>query len=320
MRNLSDNSYDTIDEMWVACVEDLINQGERLDSRDGPCRELLGYSATLLDPSRCLLHDPVRDLDPYYAAAECMWYLSGTDRTEWLEQFAPQYARMVDDHVAYGAYGKRLFENSRIDNNLPQIEWALRELKSNRNSRQVVVDLHEPRDLFNAVWHKQRDIPCTLSVQLLLRQDKLHMVVTMRSNDVWLGMPYDVFWWCTLLKILSCGLGCAMGRYYHRVGSMHLYDRNHDKAQQATTSHDATSVTLPSWRGVADSLQCAREHAMWLVYSQLKAHDAGRIGYQLHEVCQAKLDGRLPSQQKVTDQALWDLIKRRANAAAKHNA
>lgn len=310
MRSFINTVYDTVDEMWIDCVQGLVNHGEVVDSRDGGTRELLGYAATLTDPSRCLLRDEVRDLDPYYAAAECMWYLSGTDRTEWLEQFAPQYARFTDDHVAYGAYGKRLFGSGPHDNLLA---LAVQELRGKPSSRQVVIDLHEPRDLYGAVLRKQKDIPCTLSVQLLLRQDKLHMIVTMRSNDVWLGMPYDVFWWCTLLKILSCELGCEVGEYHHRAGSMHLYERNYDKAAQAAEQYDPTNVTRSSWVGVKDTLRGARAHAMWLVCDRLKTHDEGAIGSQLHEVCLAKLEKRRVD--KVRDSALWDAVLRREEKA-----
>ena len=307
MRNLHRNEYDTIDEMWSACVEDLINHGRVVDSRDGGTRETIGYAATLTDPSRCLLRSPARGLDPYYAAAECMWYLSGTDDTRWLEQFAPQYARFVDAHVAYGAYGKRLFEREPgCSRSL--VEWAYHMLKEKPDSRQAVIDLHEPRDLRNAAWRHQKDIPCTTSVQLLLRDGRLDMIVTMRSNDVWLGMPYDIFWWCTLLKILSCELECAMGEYHHRAGSMHLYERNREAAQQT----GEPAITCHSWERVSDTLACARSHAMWLVHDQLKAHDGGRIGYQLHEVCLAKLENRPVDRTKVPDYALDEALHRRS--------
>lgn len=297
--------YGTVDEMWAACVQSL-RAMPLVESRDGPCREMLGYSATLSDPSYCLLRDTVRDLDPYYAAAECMWYLSGTDRTEFIEQYAPQYARMVDDHVAYGAYGKRLFADQHEITG-SAVEWAIKGLKESCGSRQIVLDLHEPRDLRLAVWRKQRDIPCTLSVQLLLRRDELHMIVTMRSNDVWLGMPYDVFWWCTLLKILSCELGCGIGKYHHRAGSMHLYERNVEKAYGVGDPR----LTLRSWWRASDTFQHAREHAMWLVHDQLKAYDTGDIGRQLYEVSLAKLERRPVRIERVTDNALQDAIKRR---------
>jgi len=48
----------------------------------------------------------------------------------------------------------------------------------------------------------------------------------MRSNDAWLGLPYDVFCFTTLQKIVAAALGIECDWYQHQVGSMHLYGRN----------------------------------------------------------------------------------------------
>jgi len=77
------------------------------------------------------------------------------------------------------------------------------------------------------------DIPCTVSWQFLIRNNALDMVCTMRSNDVWLGMPYDVFVNTTIQAFLAHKLDVQLGRYYHQVGSLHLYDRNAKAAYEA---------------------------------------------------------------------------------------
>ena len=51
------------------------------------------------------------------------------------------------------------------------------------------------------IWRENprssKDIPCTLSLQFFLREASdqlwLHTIATMRSNDAWLGVPYDTF-------------------------------------------------------------------------------------------------------------------------------
>jgi thymidylate synthase len=48
----------------------------------------------------------------------------------------------------------------------------------------------------------------------------------MRSNDVWLGMPYDVFCFTGIQMLMAGTIGCQLGTYTHNVGSMHLYDKN----------------------------------------------------------------------------------------------
>lgn len=54
------------------------------------------------------------------------------------------------------------------------------------------------------------------------------MIVNMRSNDVWVGMPNDVF--CnTMIQILMCKLlNLNLGWYQHQVGDLHAYEKHFD--------------------------------------------------------------------------------------------
>lgn len=57
------------------------------------------------------------------------------------------------------------------------------------------------------------------------------MITYMRSNDAWLGFPYDVFNFTMIQNYVAAALDVAIGRYFHMVGSMHVYEEHYDKAQ-----------------------------------------------------------------------------------------
>lgn len=59
----------------------------------------------------------------------------------------------------------------------------------------------------------------------------LELHVTMRSSDVWRGIPYDVVQFSMLQAALAGELNAAVGRYTHVSGSMHLYKREWKKAE-----------------------------------------------------------------------------------------
>jgi hypothetical protein len=59
------------------------------------------------------------------------------------------------------------------------------------------------------------------------------MVTTMRSEDAWLGLPYDIFCNTTLQRCLASELNIGLGTYTHNVGSMHLYEKNFKAAGEA---------------------------------------------------------------------------------------
>ena len=291
-----DVNYGTVDEMFVDVVNDLLKRSARIGSRDGACREQLGYAATLVDPSRCFLQDRAREASPHYAAAEFLWYMSGTDDISLIERFAPQYRRFAPDGRAYGAYGKRVGW---------QLDEAIRLLKDDVASRQCVLSMWSPSDLLAAA-RKQLDIPCTLSLQLLLRDDRLHVICTMRSNDVWLGLPYDVFCFCTLQRLLAWELGVELGYYHHRAGSVHLYDRNAERAGAVF----GVEETLPSWQSVHDTLAGLRQVAKWYSSRSALIPPTDRtLSYSLVTACEAADDASLPIDH--VDQPLRAAIERR---------
>jgi thymidylate synthase len=48
----------------------------------------------------------------------------------------------------------------------------------------------------------------------------------MRSNDIWMGFPYDVFSFTAMQCLMAMELGLGIGTYTHIAGSLHLYERN----------------------------------------------------------------------------------------------
>ncbi len=69
------------------------------------------------------------------------------------------------------------------------------------------------------------------AIQFLVRGAKLHCMVNMRSNDVILGLNYDLFFATMLQERLALELGVGLGWYAHRANSLHLYERHRDMAE-----------------------------------------------------------------------------------------
>jgi thymidylate synthase len=54
----------------------------------------------------------------------------------------------------------------------------------------------------------------------------------MRSNDIILGTPYDIFSFTMMLEQMALELGLDLGSYIHQVGSWHLYARQKELAEE----------------------------------------------------------------------------------------
>jgi thymidylate synthase len=185
--------------------------------------EVLGAHLCLSNPRRRLVHVPgLRVLNPAFAVAEAVWILSGSD-ADWILQYNQALQRFTDDGTLQGAYGPRL---RAWAGDVDQLDRVRTLLTRDPQSRQAVVQLFDPsRD-----WAGHRDVPCTLGYRFFVRDGALVMYTTMRSQDLWLGFPYDVFAATLIQELLAAWLGVGLGAYHHHVDSLHLYREHHAAA------------------------------------------------------------------------------------------
>lgn len=161
-----------------------------------------------------------RKAHPGIGAVEALQLIAGEQYPELMRRIAPNFGRFMDGGAFHGAYGERL---------RGQLEAATRRLKDDASSRQAILQIWDPaRDL-----HVEglRDYPCTIFLQVLLRNDALELHAHMRSNDVWWGLAYDAFQFTQLQHTLANVMGVDVGDYFHHAASLHLYERDFEAAQ-----------------------------------------------------------------------------------------
>jgi len=263
--------FNDVNNLWREAIYGLIRSPEtRIGSRDGDVAgEIIGYRAALdAGEQRTLLTNETRALPAAYAAAETLWYFSGEACTAMIERYAPSYSRFSrPDGTSYGAYGSRLAESWSVsdvpDKPRSCVERVISMLSKSPGSRQAVIALWHPHDLSVAEAGGCADIPCTLTWQFLVRGKKLHMLVNMRSNDAWLGLPNDVFAFTCFQRVVASHLGVGVGLYIHQAGSLHLYERDLEGACRAVGSKVWAEAQVPGheWKldDTLDSVKVAVE-------------------------------------------------------------
>jgi thymidylate synthase len=204
--------------------QDLIARLDRCpvtESRNGPVQELLGDTLRFA-MSTAVLAIKERKLRYAFMYREAWWILSGRNDVSPLTELIGRTIKYSDDGVRFtGAYGPKIVD---------QMRYVVQTLVKDPESRQAVIN----------IWRESpapsRDIPCTTSVQFLIRNGTIHTVVTMRSSDVWLGLPYDVFTFTMLTCLVALELhiqtnkAYTLGEMIHTAGSRHLYEVNHSAA------------------------------------------------------------------------------------------
>lgn len=193
---------------------------EEVSSTKGRSLEVFGVGLELSNPRARLSRSQGRSR-VFSALGELLWYLSGSNNLDQIAYYIKGYTAASDDNQTLnGAYGPRIFQPLADQ---PSSQWsrAIRRLKSERNqgTRNAVLQIATPSDFLTDT----KDRPCTCSIQFVVRRRTLHMMVHMRSNDVYLGLPHDIFAFTMLQEIAAREIGVGLGSYLHSVGSMHLY-------------------------------------------------------------------------------------------------
>jgi thymidylate synthase len=233
------NTYDSSEHFFIENMKNLYYNPEfRTKPRGMYIHENINFSGKITNPRDRLIYFPFRKWDIVYGLGEFIWYISGNDSLEMISYYAPSYGRFSDNNINLnGAYGPRIQKNSIynieqyenypiiINNNTP-IENVIFKLKSDQDSRQAVILIWREKDMYT---NNTKDLPCTINLQFFIRENKLHMITNMRSNDIWLGSTNDIFCFTMIQEFMSSALKIDIGNYYHNVGSLHLYEKEMNK-------------------------------------------------------------------------------------------
>ena len=159
-----------------------------------------------------------RKVNLSFMFAEAAWIISGSNRLSDVSEYMKAYKNFSDDGVFLkGAYGPKVIE---------QLPYVVDSLVNDKDSRQAVMGIWRERP------GPSKDIPCTTNMQFLIRNNKLYMIVTMRSNDVVLGFTYDVFTFSMVAKSVQLllreqGIDIGLGDLTVNAGSLHLYETHY---------------------------------------------------------------------------------------------
>jgi thymidylate synthase len=226
-------------QQWA--LRSVLSEGVATAPRGISTLELAPVTLALSNPRRRCITIPSRRWSLPLAIGEFCWHVSGSRELSFIEYYSPRWRDFVgaEETVRGSCYGYRIFGQRGKSKSQWDIVREL--LTADPASRRAVLLLSEPLEDGAIV---ASDLACAISVQFILRDKKLHALAQMRSNDVFLGLPYDVFLFTMVQEMLASELDVEVGRYYHHVGSFHLYERNFD-ATESVLRDSALDFEMP---------------------------------------------------------------------------
>jgi thymidylate synthase len=208
------------------------------NSRSGNVYDLGQAYFEFYQPENQILLLRNRKFNPYFAVVESAWVLSGNNKLEELEKIISGYGQFSDDgSILNGAYGYRMRNFFEID----QLEELIKLLINNPNTRRAVITLYAPDDLSN---NESLDIPCNTTLYFKIRNGKLDITVINRSNDIFLGIPYNVFLFSVVLRYVAHRINVSIGVQRHFTDCLHLYEKHIDKVKDITSSNTIEEINI----------------------------------------------------------------------------
>ena len=211
-------------ELLTEAFVDVHELAENQTSRNGDVLSLTG--PTILhnkNPREKIIFCPIRRINPFFALAECIWMISGSDRVDFLSQFNPRMKEYSDDGetLTGSAYGFRWRNHFQYD----QVDVAIRLLMEDRRNRRVVITHWDPySDLLD---QSSKDLPCNLQIIPRIVRGALDLTVTNRSNDLIYGaLGANSCHFAFLQEFMAQSIGVPVGSLYQISNNLHIYTDN----------------------------------------------------------------------------------------------
>ncbi len=174
---------------------------------------------------------------------ELLWFLRGETNVKWLNEHGVTiWDEWADKNGELGpVYGHQWRAWPRDHaGTLDQIATVVNDIKTNPDSRRLIVTAWNPADL-----PRQALPPCHCLFQFYVADGKLSCQMYQRSADIFLGVPFNIASYALLTLMMAQVTGLKPGEFVHSFGDAHLY-LNH--IEQAKLQLSREPYPLPTMR------------------------------------------------------------------------
>mgnify|MGYP001943801584 FL=1 len=189
------------------------------------CKTIEIIGASFLADEEAIFGTPSKE----YIDAEIKWYESMSTNVNdipYPNGVPGAWKHAANEHGETNSnYGYLIFS----DTYHYQYENVLEELKSNPDGRRATMVYNRPSIWVDYNDQGKNDFICTNAVSYYVRDNQLHAVVQMRSNDVVFGYKNDKAWGQYVLDKLVADIAdenLTAGQIIWQVQNLHVYERH----------------------------------------------------------------------------------------------
>lgn len=172
----------------------------------------------------------------------------------------------------FGDLGPIYGKEWRNFNGVDQLQQVINEIKSNPNSRRLIINAWNP-----PLLPKMALPPCHLLFQFNLSENNkvLNLQLYQRSGDIFLGVPFNIASYALLLHLMAKECNLQVGTFIHTIGDAHIYI-NHQEVVRAQLEREP--LALPE-------IKINNFTSIFAV----QAEDIELLNYQSHGLLRAKV-------------------------------
>ena len=168
-------------------------------------------------------------------------WLRETGQDTSLEMYSPEWRAVMKEFIEkiktdrdfaaqYGDLGPVYGKQWRNFGGVDQLTQLIEDIKSNPDSRRLIVSAWNPQDI--PVMVKSGLPPCHSLFQFYVVDGKLSCQLYQRSADVFLGVPFNIASYAILTMLIAPGSGLGLGDFVHTFGDAHLYLNHMDQVEE----------------------------------------------------------------------------------------
>lgn len=267
MYTFSDENPTTL---YYEIAREVNANGDEVRPRGRLVRELRPSSIEYLDPLSRVTFLATRRINPFFQLAESMWIVSGHADVEFLTKFNKNMGSFSDDGIWFNApYGERIrhwgSNSAHGELSLKEVDQlydVYKRLLEDKDTRQAMMAIGNPSfDNYHYLNETHgKDVACNLYITFKIRDDKLHMVVFNRSNDVhWGTFGANLCQFSTIQETLCSWLrnsgvegfeNIQVGTYHQVTDSLHIYQDSYgaDVNTKVMDYYKAHPYVAPMWK------------------------------------------------------------------------
>lgn len=210
-------------------------------------KELLNQRLILTNPKNNIITLPERNYSLKYLCGEILWYLWGSLKLKDIEQYSSFWKTIANKNGTINSnYGYIIFHQKLDKYNYSQFDWIIDQLIKDEHSRQALINFNQPIHKYT----NNKDFVCTTTLQFLIRNNRLHLITNMRSNDIIYGVCYDLPFFTFIQQMAWLILVekypyLQLGYYIHNTASLHVYKKFFKMCKNISNAKPRTSKQLP---------------------------------------------------------------------------